>query len=356
MLIAATAIAVPRPSLSADPPQLSLLLIDGFGNVLDERLGDEPRVAPGLASLLTALMTLEQVGLGLFPIDVPVVASPVAVGVPGAILRLDPEATYRLEELLRAIIVADAKDATMAVVELICSTAHACRELMQRRALDLGMGRTAIGGPMDDPRRAPDQSTVRDAALLVLALLEHPETLRWASQRGFPFDGGPVLANKNALIGAVPDVDGLQATRDGEHCSTIATAERSGTRLVALAMGVGTLESCSRAAWRLLESGFESFEQIEVVRAGESLRHSIEIVDGTVERLVPVAAGSYAYSRRRGVRDADSVVIRYQIPTRLQAPIEPNDLVGEIIVERDGRVEAIIPARSPQRVVRRGLF
>lgn len=347
----------PAAAVAQDEPGLSRMLIDAHGLVLEEYLGDEPRVAPGVVPLLMVLLTLEQVGFGLFPIDVPVFASEAAAALPTAMLRLDPDETYRLEELLRAIVVTGAADATFAVADLICGTADACGTLLQRRVELLGMDATRLEGGIRQAGGDADRSTVRDVARLAQELLEHPETLRWSSQRGFVFDGGPVvLTNTNGLVGAVAEVDGLQAVRAGAHCSVIATGERAGTRLTAVVMGEGALEKCSKTALAVLDRGFDAYENVELVRAGESLRLSIEVFDGSVEHIVPIATASYSFSQRKGERSSGDFVLRYQIPARLEAPLDRDLLVGELIVERDGRVVAVIPARSPQRVVRRGLF
>lgn len=345
------------PVAADEVPDLSYLLADGHGLVLEEAGGSLPRMAPGLVQLMVVLLALEQVQFGMFPIDGPVVASEPAATIDGGVLRLDRRRMYRLEELLRASVVAGARDATVAVADLICGGADGCAELMHRRAELLGMASTRLSVPGGEAAAEPDSTTVRDAALLAQALLDHPETLRWSSQRGFLFDGGPVvLTNTNSLVGAIAEVDGLQVSRLGEHCSVIATAERSGARMLAIVMGSAPVDHCSRLALQLLDRGFATYENVALVRAGESLKYSIEVERGSVEHITPVATASYSFSQKRGSGASPALVLRYQLPARIEAPVERDAIVGELVVERDGQVVAVIPARSPLRVVRRGLF
>jgi len=195
-------------------------------------------------------------------------------------------------------------------------------------------------------------------AVLALALLSYPETLKWSSQRGgMLFDeGAVVLANTNTLLAKHRDVDGLQLARGDGVCSVVATAHRDGARLLAVVMAAAGVERCADEALRLVDHGFRTYEWVEVVREGDRLKQSVEIVGGNVEFIAPVATASYSFSRRRADRLDDSIVLRFQLPARLPAPIEHSTIVGELVVERGGRVVAVIPARSPQRVVRSGLF
>ncbi len=343
---------------ASEHPGIASVLIDAQGGiVLEEQDADREFAAPGVARLLVALLTLEQVKLGFFDIDVPVAISAEAAAMDAGLLRLDPERTYPLEELLRAIFVAGARDATAAVADVICADAETCVRMLNERARLLGMSATRITDLSATTPEKAGVTTARDAARLARALVRHPEVVRWASLPGIPFDGGPVvLRNTNSLVGTVVGVDGLQVARVGGTCSVIATAKRNGARVVAVVMGDAALEACYDATAKLIERGFRSFASVELVREGETLKVSVEIEGGTVDHIAPVATRSFTYFQRRGAPSSQAVSLRYQIPMRLRAPVERNAVVGELIVERDGKIVAVIPARSPQRVGRSGLF
>jgi len=351
------AIVATYGSARAADDGLAYVLLDGHGVVLEEYLADDPRPAPGLAQLLIPLLTLEQVKLELFSTDVPVAVRRESANVRGGVLRLDPQMTYHLEELLRAAIVAGARDAAAVVADLICGNVDACQEMMQSRVALLGMSKTTLRGTLAGFEEELDESSARDLSLLARELLAHPETLRWSSQRGILFAGGPVvLSNTNPLVGGLIGVDGLQVARSGGNCSTIATAERGGMRLIVVVLGRAAVEKCNEVAVRLIDRGYGAFENVELVREGDSIMYSIEVDGGSVDRIAPVATASYAFSQKKGRTVPESLVLRYQLPVQLAAPIARDTIVGELIIERDGQVVAVIPARSPQRVVRRDLF
>lgn len=346
----------PAPASDADPPLSSILIDAQSGMVLDEQQPDREVPAAGVARLLVALLTLEQVQLGIYKPDASVTISTEAASIEAGLLRLDTERTYPIEELLRAVIVAGARDAAAALADIVSWDPAVRVRMMNERARLLGMASTNLVAP------APSSSgvgttTVRDAARLVRALVDHPEVVRWASLPGIPFDGGPVvLRNTNSLVGTIVGVDGLQVARFGKHCSVMATAKRNGSRVVAVVAGEAPLDRCYGDAAKLIERGFRSFATVELVREGEPLNVSIEIEGGTVDRIAPVAMRSFSFFQKRGAARGEALSLHYQLPVRLRAPLERNAVVGELVVERGGRVIAVIPAKSPQRVGRSGLF
>jgi D-alanyl-D-alanine carboxypeptidase (penicillin-binding protein 5/6) len=357
VLLAAGRAAV-RVAAAEEPAALSHILIDAqSGMVLEEQFPDRPLPADGVARLMVALLTLEQVQLGIYKPEMAVAISAESAAIEAGLLRLDPERTYPIEELLRAIILAGARDATAALADVICWDPAVRVRMLNERARLLGMATTQLVESRDGALTEGGTTTVRDIARLVRALVDHPEVVRWASLPGVPFDGGPVvLSNTNALVGMVVGVDGLQVTRSGDDCSVMATARRNGARVVAVVAGTAPMGVCYDEAARVIERGFRSFASVELVREGEPLNVSIAVERGTVDSIAPVATRSFSYFQRRGVPQGEELSLRYQLPARLRAPLDRNAVVGELIVEQRGRVVAVIPARTPQQVGRSGLF
>lgn len=340
------------------PAPLSSILVDAqSGIVLEEHDADRAQPALGIGRLMVALLTFEQLQLGIYEAQDGVAISAEAAAAAAGLLRLDPERTYPIEELLRAIVVAGAPDATAALADVICWDPSIRAQMMTERARLLGMAATNLAGLRSEAGAGSGTTTVRDAARLVRALVDHPEVVRWAALPGVPFDGGPVvLRNTNALVGTVVGVDGVQAARADGNCAVMATAKRNGARVVAVIAGAAPPERCYDEAAALIERGFRSFASVALVREGEPLNVSIAVDGGTVDTITPVATRSFSYFQRRGAPRGDELALRFQLPERLAAPIERNAVVGELIVERDGRIVAVIPVRTPQQVGRSGLF
>jgi hypothetical protein len=107
----------------------------------------------------------------------------------------------------------------------------------------------------------------------------------------------------------------------------------------------GGIECRLQRCGRLLEWGFETYERVDIVRAGDPLSVPIRIRHGTLAQVTPVAGGSVSLSRRRG--EERHVQVRYQLPGVVMAPVARDQAVGELIVEEQGQLVAVVPVLSP---------
>lgn len=359
--LALTVVLLTQPAWGASEPARTpaMILIDAAtGQTLREQDAETPRPAGSLNQLMVLLLSLEAVDLGALPPDAPIAVSSAAATAPGTRIPLRAGATYLFSDLLKAITLDAANDATIAAAEAIGGSVPACLDLMNARAQRLGMEATRytnIGGTRAAGSLPPDTTTARDQARLALELTRHPQVLQWASLTGLPFDqGGALLHNVNQLLGRVPGVDGLQVSAGGgagrsASFGAVATAQRGALRLIAIVLDAPDSAARYNAAAELLEWGFAHYERVDVVRKGEPLDLPVRVIDGSVSQLTPVAGDSFSLLRRRD-QERD-LQIRYQLPTVLTAPLQRNEPIGEVIIEEKGQLVAVVPALSPAKVV-----
>ena len=376
----------PLPPVAAHPA-FSYLLVDArSGRALEEHGADTVRPAGSFPQLMVLLLSLEQVALGVLPLDVPVAAGPLAAGTgpaptpaagatpiaraprqvaPGtstpppvvgtARIPLRENETYLFSDLLKAIAVSGADDATVAVAETIAGSVPASLELMNARGQRLGLSGTTftdLGRLGRIPDAPPSQTTARDLGRVARTLLEHDLVVQWTGLSGLPFqDGAILLRNVNPMVGAVPGVDGLHVS---PGLGVVATGERAGLRLIAVVLGGGASADGYALAAALLERGFSNYERVDVIKAGERVNLPIRVIDGSVNHLIPVAERGFALVRRRG--EEPRIEVRYQVPEELAAPVQRNQPVGEVIVQQDGAILAVISLVSPLKVAATGIL
>lgn len=353
---------VPLPALAGTVErQPATVLIEAeSGRFLRAADADAPRPAGALSHLMLLLLSLEQSDLGLLQLQVPVTLSSAAVRISAGGFRvpLRAERAYLLSDLLKAVAVASASDAAVAVAEAMAGSVPACVDFMNARAQRLGMQATRYAGVGGVGAGAgavpvPETTTARDLARLAQALLRHAPVLAWASASGVPFDEGAVLLrNNNQLLGAVPGVDGLQAsavrTGQGASYSVVATARRGALRLVAVVLDAPDTASRYSAAADLLEWGFAHYERVEVIRQGEPVNLPVRVLHGSLPQLTPIAGQTLSLLRQRD--DERDLQLRYQLPVAVRAPVKRHEAIGEVIVEEKGQLIAVIPMLSPTNV------
>jgi len=353
----------------------STILIDAdSGQTLSEADADAPYPSGGLNQLMVLLLAIEQTEMGTMPLTTPVTVSPLVIKLgTAAQVPLHADKTYLLGDLMMAMAVGAAVDATVAVAETVAGSVPTCLEMMNARAQRLGMAATrytALAGDRPDGIPASDTTTARDVARLAQALLRHKSISEWASVSGFPFDhGATLLRNTNQLLGAVNGVDGLLVTSQGGGArgatgrttnkpratfDIVATAQRQSLRLAAVVLGAGDSATRYGKAAELIEWGFAHYERLELVKEGERLNMEVRVSEGAVGRLTPIAGQAVSLLRRRD--EERDFQVRYQVPALIAAPVKRDQVIGELIVEEHGRLMAVVPVLSPRTVAGKSIL
>jgi serine-type D-Ala-D-Ala carboxypeptidase (penicillin-binding protein 5/6) len=348
-------LAVP-PERPPEGPYVSALLIDADGGrVLFAKDPTDPRPPASMVKMMTALLAFEALERGEIHLDDKVSISLAASRTGGSGVLLKPGERLPFEDLLKAMLVASANGASVAIAEAIAGSQLAMISRMNDRARELGMSettyRTVNGLPPRRGKGLPDMTSANDLAILARKLLEHPLVLHYSAQPLVPIRGGTVLIrNTNHLVGHMDGADGLKTGYYRQAGFNLtATASRDGLRLIAVVLGCPTLQSRFLLAQRLMEWGFAHFSKLKVVEAGQSLSFDVKIANGSIDHVQPIAAQSVTYLVRKDAKN--DLHVTFQLPAMVSAPIAKDQPLGEIVVRDQQRVLGVIPAVSPIEVM-----
>ncbi|MDE0149785.1 MAG: D-alanyl-D-alanine carboxypeptidase [Rhodospirillaceae bacterium] len=209
-----------------------------------------------MTKLMTALLVFEALRARRLSGEAQVAASRHAAGQRGSRVGLKPRGGYRVRDLVRAMIVHSANDATVALAERLAGSETAFAAAMTRRARQLGLRDTAFRNATGFT--APGQLTsARDVARLAGEIVARfPARYRLFALRSVQF-GGRAWPNRNPVLGRVAGADGLKTgqTRAGGY-GLVASAKRGGRRLILVINGLKSAGARQREAVRLLRWGF----------------------------------------------------------------------------------------------------
>jgi len=351
-LPALTGVAAPGP-LSAPSAILMEVLT---GQVLFEHNADEPRPPASITKIMTMLMTYEAVAAGRASWDDPVVISQRAQSMGGTQAFLAAGQVFPLRDLLKAVAVASANDAAVAIAEHLEGSVEAFAEAMNRRAAELGMRNAHFKNPhgLDEPGH---QLSARDVAIASRELLlRFPEVLELTTVWTYTFqvsDTCCLLTNTNRMIRRYQGVDGLKTgwtSQAGYGVS--ATAARDGTRLIAVVLGHQHPEQRFDEAAQLLGWGFANFEAVHLADAGDVFRR-VPVYEGSAREVALIAPETYALVLPRG--QAENLVHEVVVQGPLVAPVAEGAPRGTLRVLSGDREVASLPLVADRAVDRLSL-
>jgi len=261
---------IPIPEPEPGKNFQSMLLADAAtGQLLLAENIDKRWPTASLAKMMVGLLAMEDLEQGRFSLQTPVGISTRASRERGRTIHLRPGEVFPLGELLQAMLVTSANDATVAVAERLRGSVGACVAAMNQKARDLGMQSTryqTVNGLPLPGGSAGDISSARDLAVLGMELIRYHRVLRWTSLDHVPFrDGMAMLPNTNHLVGRVDGVTGLKTgfTVRARY-NLVATAQRGEKNLIVVVLGGRNSRVRFDAAEEFLEWGFSK----ETYRSG----------------------------------------------------------------------------------------
>ena len=335
-------------------PYRAAILIDrDSGRVLFAENEKSPWPPASMTKMMTLLLAMEAVRDGAISLDDPVPTSARASKMGGSQVYLREGEQFPLREMLKAIMIASANDASMAVAERISGTSEAFVERMNQRARELGLENSEFHTPHGLPPalgQKPDLMSAADLATLGRKLGDFPELMEWAATSEAPFrDGALQMRNTNHLVRTYRGADGLKTGYyQAAGFEVTATATRDGLRLLAVVLGVPTKQGSFDEAAKLLSRGFAEFAAIEPVRAGQPVGAEISIARGVEKSIKGEAAEGVRLVVPRA--DAKSVEVDVKIPTQVSAPIEKGQALGEIVVRKGDEELRRVPVVAPSAV------
>ncbi len=321
-------------------PYRHAILIDAeSGKVLFEKDAHTSAPPASMVKMMATLIALEKIRDGALQFTDTVTASRWAEKMGGSQVYLKEGEVQTVENLLKAIMIHSANDATAALAEHIGGTTEAFVDLMNEKASQLGLKETyyySVHGLPAEAGQKEDEMSAHDLAMLGRELMKYPEAAKWAATIQEPFrDGQFTLVNPNHLLRQYQGADGIKT---GYHnkagfCVT-GSAKRGDLRLIVVVMGSSTKRECFGSASQILNQGFSAYRMYVPVKQGVALGKEAAIKGGVADRVPVISTSDVKVLLKRG--EEKKVQVEVHIPDRISAPVKAGQVVGEVIVTMDG--------------------
>lgn len=353
---AAGAAVVSGPGLDGpEPKSQSLVLMDAAsGQVLYAKNPDERRHPASVTKVMTLSVAYDALQAGQISWDDEAETSLAAQKLGGTTVFLEAGERVTVRNLMRAIAIASANDASLVLAEHIAGSEAAFADLMNEKAARLGMVNTHFVNPhgLDHDNH---YTTAYDLALLARHVALHqPELLEFTKvfHDYFEHNNGrrTDMANFNRLVTLYDGADGLKTGFTAKAGYTLAaTAQRGGTRLIATVMGAPTPADRQSEAMRLLDYGFAHFVSVPVADAGTVLAE-VQVLRGLHDRVAAVLPEAVALTQRRGQELPVEQSVELTA-VRVPAPVQQGDVLGYLVVtagDEERRIPVVAAADVPR--------
>ena len=342
------------------PPYVAAVLMEAeTGKVLFEQDVHKQWPPASITKMMLMLIVLEKVKQSAISLSDPVEVSAQASKIGGSQVYLKQGETFTLEEMMKAIVIHSANDASEAVAERIGGSVEGFVDMMNQRAKELGLKDTRyvnVHGLPSERGESSDVTSAYDIAVLARELVKYPEILKWASIPKDEFRGGKfVLENTNHLIGKFSGADGLKTGSYHEAGFNLAaTAQRDGLRLISVTLGSPSNKIRFREGARLLSMGFNNYKMLTVMKAGDAVPKEVRIKGGKLNSIHPVAAGPIRVPIQRSEEKQVKTAVVLNGPT--WAPLKKGDKLGEMVITLGEKPLGKFNLVSPQDVGRSNIF
>lgn len=312
--------------------QAAVLMEPSSGEILYQQNQNRKMPPASVTKLMVMLLTLEALDQQKIKLTDVISASPEACKMGGSQIWLEPGEQMTVAELLKAVCIVSANDASYALGEHLAGSEENFVTMMNRRAKELGLNNTSYvntTGLEPKPGEESNLTSASDMAVLAREVIKYPQVFQWT---GVWIDslraGKSYLRNTNNLVRFYRGCDGLKTgfTNQAGFC-LVATAKRDGVRLIAVVMKSPTSQIRSKDISKLFNFGFSKFKSYPVYKGGETVG-KVRVFRGRETYVPAVAPREFtAVLKRDYAGDITKTVKLFPV---VNAPLRSGQKVGEV--------------------------
>ncbi len=312
----------------------AVLMEPSTKKILFEKNPHDVRPCASITKVMTLILVFEAIDDGIIDYEDTVVSSAHAAGMGGSDIWLEEGESMSAHEMIKAVVVASANDAAVALAEHIAGSEEEFVRRMNERAEELGMKDTVFKNcnGLDEEGHL---TSAYDVALMSAELIRHEKIFEYSSIWLDYLRGGETqIVNTNKLLKSYKGITGLKTgtTSQAGSCMS-ATAERDGLSLVAVVLGCESGTARFSDSAKLLDYGFANFETRTVSVPDEFLK-PISVNGGMTGEVSLASAEERKVLVEKG-SDKEIVTVA-DLPSELDAPVTEGKIIGKVTFVCEG--------------------
>jgi serine-type D-Ala-D-Ala carboxypeptidase (penicillin-binding protein 5/6) len=313
----------------------------------------EERLAPAsMSKLMTVYMLFDALKRGDVKLTDSFHVSEKAWAMQGSKMFVDIDSDVKVEDLLRGILIQSGNDACIVVAEGLAGSEEEFANRMNKKAKEIGL----TGSNFTNSTGWPDPNhymTAKDIEVLSEHIIrDFPEYYPYFAEKEFVWNGIK-QGNRNPLLYKNIGVDGLKTG----HLSVsgfglVASAQVGDRRIFMVIHGLGSMQSRSDEATKLITWAFQSFQNVKLANAGDALEEA-PVWYGDADTVPLTVAKDLVATLPKGNQEEITAKAVFQGP--VQAPVAAGQELGKLVVtSSSGTTE--VPLVAAAAVERVGFF
>ncbi len=339
----------------------AILMDFNSGKILYELEPDLSIYPASMTKIMTSIIAFDLLKEGKIKLDDEVIVSENAwrlssAGYSSMFIMLNDKVS--IEDLLKGIIIVSGNDACVALAEAIAGTESNFAEMMNEKAVELGMENTNFtnSSGINDP---DNYSTVKDIAIMSKHLIEkYPKYYEYFAEKEFTWErtgGDPITqGNRNPLLYKNIGADGIKtgylAVEKYSLASSVIGEKR---RLIAVVSGFKTKQLRSTDSMKLISWGLRNTNTYEIAEK-DVPRFKFKTWLGKKEN-VEVSTNEDIYLTI-SKQDVKNLKISFKYDGPIKAPIKKGDEVGTLIIQENDENTKSIPLYANEDIKKVNFF
>jgi len=311
------------------------------GMILYEKNADSVRPMASTTKIMTCIIILENADLNKV-----VTISSKAAGIGGSKLNLKKGDKITIHDLLYGLMLRSGNDAAIALAEEVGGSVEGFAELMNKKALELGLKNTHFVTPhgLDSSEH---YTTASELALLTDYALTIPKFREIVGMHSYilTINGqSRTINNTNELLGYLDGVYGVKTgfTNGAGRCLVTST-KRDNMDIICVVLGADTKKFRTQDSMKLIEYAFKNFELVDLnnkfieIFENSNIENKISVIKGKEQHLQLELQDFHTLVCVRKM-DIENIKFTLNVSDTILAPVQQGHIVGSISAMIDDNI------------------
>ncbi len=311
-----------------------------------------------MCKIMTLLVCFDEINSKRLSLDEEIKISQNASSMGGSQVFLEANGIYKVDNLLKSIVVCSANDSCVAMAERVAGSECSFVDMMNEKAKSIGANDTCFTNCTGLPK-GNQYSCAKDVALMFKHLLNNKHYFDYSKVwlENFEHPQGRVteMTNTNKLIRFYDGCDGGKTgfTNQAGFCLAC-TAKRGNMRSIAVVIGSPSSDERFKAIRTLLDYSFANFTTKQVLDVNEQI-NEICNVKGGKEKEVKLKPSTNAYVFL-SKKEEENINIEYDVFSNVKAPVKQGDVLGKANIFKDNVLYTSVDLVSTSNVEKMSLW